>query len=336
MIATRPVLIAAALGLSLCLHLALFYWFTDIHVGSFAIPGSRLHLPPPLHLKRVEIPPSDLEPVAATPVPPPQPMENAPVRLPEAQTPLPQSLPSAPPPEPGPAPGNPENFAPIAPAPPSSSSPYVLGDRARIDAELSKLDVGPTLPSLPVLQPTAPPTPGASTSLGEDLAGQGGEGTAPNVSALPTLDQVTARFRVPPPTLDPRLPQPVVLALPTDILFDFDSSTLRPGADPVLRQALTYIEKYPRADIEIDGHTDSFGTEAYNLDLSQERAEAVADWLRHYLAASSYALQTRGFGFSRPVVSTAGTVAAQQKNRRVEIIVRALAPEGDRPTEQPK
>ncbi len=324
----RRQFIAAALVLSLGLHLGLLWWFNDIHVGTFAIPALKKHFVQPTRLKRIEIPPLAPDQVApVSVVPPPQAQQAAPSRLPEAIQSVPQSLPGAPPVSaPDRVPGSPAAFAPVVPAPPASTSPYSLNDKAKIDAEIARLAVGPSAAGLPALTPSTPTLPGASLTMGNEVAGQDGKGTTPNTSALPSLDQVTAQFRMPPPTLNPNLPQPVVLTLPTDILFDFDSAQLRPGAENVLQQALAYIRKYPRADVEVDGHTDSFGAVAYNQKLSLDRATAVGEWLRRDLASPDFSVTAKGFGATRPVVPQSGTIAEQQKNRRVEIVLRAIAP----------
>ena len=321
----RRHLILTAVLLSLLVHSLVLFWFRGVHVGLFAIPAERHHFPQPLHLKRVEIP---LEPASAQALPSLAPLlpQTVPPRLPEAVHVSPQTLAGAPPAAlPERLPGSAPSQAPVIPAPPVAASPYSPDDRAKIDAEISKFAIGPATPGLPNLAaPSVPSEQGTSPVLGT-TSGQGGTGTTPDSSsALPTLDQVTAQFRTPPPTLNPNLPQPVVLVLPTDILFDFDSAQLRPGADAVLEQALAYIGKYPRADIEIDGHTDSFGTADYNRKLSLDRAAAVQTWLRPQLAAEAFSIETKGLGFARPVVSTKGSIAAQQKNRRVELILRAI------------
>jgi outer membrane protein OmpA-like peptidoglycan-associated protein len=69
----------------------------------------------------------------------------------------------------------------------------------------------------------------------------------------------------------------------------------------------------------IDGHTDSTGSEAYNLDLSQRRAETVRDFLIGN-GVSPMRLSARGFGEEYPVASN-DTLAGRQQNRRVEVVV---------------
>ncbi|MDE1171166.1 MAG: OmpA family protein [Verrucomicrobium sp.] len=326
----RRLFITVAILLSLCVHVGVLCWFGVIHVGPLAIPADAGRTIKPFHLKRVEIPAQSLVEVPPPPIaPPPAPVpskEAPPAVLPEAAQTLPQSLQAAPAPVlPQPQPGSPAAFAPVVPAPPAASSPYALDDRAAIEAEISKAAVGPKSPGLPAALPSTPALPGTLPADATQPAGQLGTGTLPSAAALPSLEEVSANFRVTPPTLNPSIPQPVVLTLPTDILFDFDSSALRSGAEPLLRQALAYFRRYPRAEIEVDGHTDSFGAADYNQTLSEARAAAVQAWLRPQLPEGAYAITAKGFGATRPVVDPHGNVAAQQKNRRVEIVLRALA-----------
>ncbi|HEY8965856.1 MAG TPA: OmpA family protein [Candidatus Methylacidiphilales bacterium] len=324
--------VPAALALSLLVHGLFFYFSGSLHVGSLAIPAEKNRMTKPTNLKRVEIPPTAVDQPPPTPVPPPpQVVQNAPARLPE---PSPQmvekGLLGAPAPStsmPVEGPGSVPAFTPVVPAPPAAASPYALDDRAKLDAEVAKFSLAPTAPGLPNATPsTLPPAPGNPSAVGSALPGQGkGGDPVPALSALPTPEQIGLQFRTPPPALNPNLPQPVVLTLPTDILFDFDSAQLRPGAEAVLAQALQYISKYFRADVEVDGFTDSFGKDDYNQKLSLDRAAAVQAWLRQRLAETKFSVSAKGFGATRPVVPTTGTIEQQQKNRRVEIIVRALS-----------
>jgi outer membrane protein OmpA-like peptidoglycan-associated protein len=121
--------------------------------------------------------------------------------------------------------------------------------------------------------------------------------------------------------------QAVVVALPADVLFDFDSADLRADAAPALDRAAELLQGYPKAPVEIHGHTDSKGTDAYNDVLSQKRAQAVA--VRLQPKAGGRTLAVRGFGKQRPVA--ANTLAdggddpqGRQRNRRVEIVIQPL------------
>ena len=83
------------------------------------------------------------------------------------------------------------------------------------------------------------------------------------------------------------------------------------------------IQKNPNSKFVIEGHTDNFGTEAFNRDLGQRRANAVVQFLTHSLQLGSDRIEAVGMGKSRLIV-TDGTVEEQAPNRRVEIKVRPL------------
>jgi len=83
------------------------------------------------------------------------------------------------------------------------------------------------------------------------------------------------------------------------------------------------ITKYPEADIHIDGYSDSFGKQDYNVTLSQQRAEAVQAWLQQRIAQAAYKFHSTGHGSTNYVVSASGSIDQQQPNRRVEILIQA-------------
>lgn len=111
------------------------------------------------------------------------------------------------------------------------------------------------------------------------------------------------------------------ILLPTDLLYDYDSSILRPDAANSLAKLGQLIRQNPQATFIIDGHTDSFGSPTYNQTLSERRAASVKEWLAREAGIDPARIQTRGWGSRRPLV-TGGDVAAQQLNRRVEIVIR--------------
>jgi len=102
------------------------------------------------------------------------------------------------------------------------------------------------------------------------------------------------------------------------IYFDPASERLRPESEPVLREIADVLSRNPDWILSIDGHTDNTGGEAYNLDLSRRRSEAVRQALveRHLVAAQR--LTTRGFGASQPK-DTNETPEGRARNRRVEL-----------------
>ena len=103
------------------------------------------------------------------------------------------------------------------------------------------------------------------------------------------------------------------------VLFDTGKYTLRPGAREKLAKVSGIILAYPSLKLEVEGHTDSVGTDEYNMQLSENRANSVRDYLvQQGINASSIA--ARGFGKSQPV-TTNDTAAGRQQNRRVELVV---------------
>jgi outer membrane protein OmpA-like peptidoglycan-associated protein len=109
--------------------------------------------------------------------------------------------------------------------------------------------------------------------------------------------------------------------MPTDLLFEYNSADLKDTARLSLMKLGFIIQKNPDAEISIEGHTDTFGGDAYNQKLSEARAVAVKTWLVESLRLDGSRLNTRGLGKTKLLVP-GGDVAAQQKNRRVEIVIR--------------
>jgi len=101
------------------------------------------------------------------------------------------------------------------------------------------------------------------------------------------------------------------------VLFDFDKATLRPESDAVLTRAVALIESTKGAAIEVQGHTDGVGNDAYNQKLSEARAASVVTWLTaHKIPAAQ--LKSKGYGKTKPVADN-NSDEGRAKNRRVEI-----------------
>lgn len=103
-----------------------------------------------------------------------------------------------------------------------------------------------------------------------------------------------------------------------DVLFDTGQATLKPGADRAVDRLAQYLKDSPGTQVIIEGHTDSVGSDDYNLALSQRRAQAVADALTTR-GVSADRIRAKGLGKSYPVASN-DTQAGRQQNRRVEIV----------------
>ena len=106
-----------------------------------------------------------------------------------------------------------------------------------------------------------------------------------------------------------------------EILFDFNSASLRSSSRDELREMADVFEKYGDTTIVVAGHTDSVGSTAYNDRLSDRRADTVAGYLEDYGVRGSR-IDAVGYGESRPK-ATNSTASGRQQNRRVELYIRA-------------
>ena len=105
----------------------------------------------------------------------------------------------------------------------------------------------------------------------------------------------------------------------SDILFDVNKATLKPGADQNVRRIAAILKQYPDKQISVEGHTDNTGSAAINQPLSENRAASV----RAALVAGGVdasLITSKGFGSTQPV-ATNGSAEGRQANRRVEIVV---------------
>jgi outer membrane protein OmpA-like peptidoglycan-associated protein len=105
------------------------------------------------------------------------------------------------------------------------------------------------------------------------------------------------------------------------ILFDIDSSQLKPSAKDNIQQMAAVLVKYPDTNLLVIGHTDSTGSDAHNQTLSEQRALSVKDYLVTY-GVQPGRLQSRGDGETRPVAGN-DTAEGRTQNRRVEIQIAA-------------
>ena len=101
------------------------------------------------------------------------------------------------------------------------------------------------------------------------------------------------------------------------VTFEFNKDRLTADAKTILDGATETLTKYPEMQVEVAGHTDSVGSEAYNLDLSKRRAAAVVDYFVANGVGSSQ-LTSEGYGESEPI-ETNDTAEGRELNRRVEL-----------------
>lgn len=118
-----------------------------------------------------------------------------------------------------------------------------------------------------------------------------------------------------------------VITLQDGVLFDFGKYDLRPEAKATLAKLATVLNQAKVPAAQINGHTDSIGDDAFNQDLSEKRASAVATQLKADGVTAN--LQTRGYGKTQPVADNTNAdgsdnPAGRQANRRVEIYIPAF------------
>ena len=114
--------------------------------------------------------------------------------------------------------------------------------------------------------------------------------------------------------------QRVTMRLEGDVTFDFEKATLRPEAQSALEKVAVVLSQFPSAAVLIEGHTDSKGKPAVNLELAEKRAVAVQEFLKKRAELAGINFTTRGLGETKPVASN-DTEEGRQQNRRVEIVV---------------
>jgi len=120
----------------------------------------------------------------------------------------------------------------------------------------------------------------------------------------------------PPPPPPP--PARKHIELNADTYFDFNKSTLKPEGKKVIDdQAVAPMKEHPELRALVQGHTDSIGSEAYNMKLSERRANAVKDFMVSR-GVSASRITTKGFGKTKPIADNK-TAEGRAKNRRVEV-----------------
>ena len=103
----------------------------------------------------------------------------------------------------------------------------------------------------------------------------------------------------------------------SEVLFDFDSSTIKPGGQAEISRVADVLNQYPQTTIRVEGHTDASGPEQYNQRLSERRAQAVKSALIQQ-GVEDWRITTIGYGESQPISSDPAA------NRRVTIVIEPI------------
>jgi outer membrane protein OmpA-like peptidoglycan-associated protein len=109
----------------------------------------------------------------------------------------------------------------------------------------------------------------------------------------------------------------LLLRMPSGITFAYNDASVQPQFQSTLKEVATTLAQYPKTYVDVYGHTDSDGSDAYNQALSERRAQSVASFLSAH-SVQSARIATRGFGETQPIADNT-TVAGKAANRRVEI-----------------
>jgi len=122
-------------------------------------------------------------------------------------------------------------------------------------------------------------------------------------------------------------PEPKVIDQMTlRILFEFNKAKIAQNDIAELDKAIEFVKKYPTSRVVLEGHTDNIGSEKYNMELSQKRAEAVRQHLIQAGAVDEARISATGFGPTRPIAANKtedgkDNPEGRAQNRRVEIVI---------------
>lgn len=164
---------------------------------------------------------------------------------------------------------------------------------------------------------TAPP-PGTAPASASGGAPLGGGSSLTGASSTLTGQITGFTFR--------QTDTQTIVELAADVLFAFDSADLTPGAEAGLRRTAELAAQGGTGTIQVVGHTDAKGDDAYNLALSKRRAEAVVRWLSSSGGIATDQLRAEGRGKTEPVAPNT-TLTGQDdpegraRNRRVVVII---------------
>ncbi|MBN2742822.1 outer membrane protein OmpA-like peptidoglycan-associated protein [Breznakibacter xylanolyticus] len=159
-----------------------------------------------------------------------------------------------------------------------------------------------------------------NTAMGAVIGGAVGGATGAIIGKKMDKQAAEMQKQIPNATVE-RVGEGIVIELSDKILFATNSSDLSAQAKQNLDKMITVFNNYPDTNIEIQGHTDSTGSDNYNQTLSEKRANAVSSYLRSK-GISSSRLTTVGYGETAPKYSN-DTADGRSQNRRVEFLVSA-------------
>ena len=300
--------IALALILSLAAHIAFFWWARTHAVNTFSDSYYEEMVPRAFKVDRVEIDSRLLD--EETPAPAAETdrkITPAPVDLPAEDISAEKAEVRAAPAKPGELGIDKEPAPQIGLAASDVAARLEAATAAALEEDLTSMR-----------EALLADTPSSAAQPAIELAAAAGRAGAEGSDAVPAgysdLDDLLAQTGGLAASAGP-------IFMPSDVLFGYDESFLRPEAITSLEKLGELIRRNPEARFRIEGHTDSFGGTDYNAQLSLARADSVKRWLAETMSIDPARIDTRGLGSTRPLAPTTGTVDEQQLNRRVEIVI---------------
>ena len=171
---------------------------------------------------------------------------------------------------------------------------------------------------VPVAGTTITVSPKVTTTYTGQVTGVGGPKEASvTVKVLPPPTAVSEPVPASSPAQEKKMAKE---AMTVTVHFEFDKYRIRKVDRAALKKVVEFLKKNPSAQVNIEGHTDSIGTEQYNQKLSERRARAVANYLAGKGTCKQADISTIGYGESKPVADNE-TAGGRLKNRRAEITI---------------
>lgn len=170
----------------------------------------------------------------------------------------------------------------------------------------------------------------ASSSSKESDSSEGDNLSGDKTSEKP--DRIKANAKDIPNGLDVNLPDEVhveevddemTLYVPASLLFEFDKNKLKPESKQILDQVAIILEEHEDVEVDFNSYTDNTGDKEYNMNLSEERADSVKNYMDEQGALHQVTVTTNGYGGTEPIASNVDE-DGQQKNRRLEIVLKGF------------
>lgn len=298
--------ILPALIASILIHLLFWNWSRHVPIDRMSDAFYDKIVPRTFNIERADIDPRLLEPEREEKKPDP-----VSFKLPEEKISLDRQTAKAPDQKNAPALDQAiVNEKPQLPDQPKSAATMPASNLVPLDDALVK----ELARDMPMVSEAVANEPLLALRASEAVTGQPGGG-----AGFSDLDELLAQT-------GPLTPDTAPIMLPGDLLFEYDDHRLQPGAVASLEKLGQLLKRNPSSRFVIQGHSDSFGTDEYNLALSRLRADSVRIWLIDNVGIPPESISTIGLGKSRLIAPETGSIEEQKINRRVEILIKDAPP----------